>query len=67
MEEVFYNIPDDTKKIMSYVATLQTSSQAESACNATSKCMKVTTIMSLLRDMKLMSRDRIFVVARQKC
>ena len=46
---------------MSYVATLQTSGQTESACNATSKCIKVTTIMSLLRDMKLMSHDRIFL------
>ena len=46
---------------MSYVATLQTSRQTESAYNATSKCIKVTTIMSLLRDMKLTSRDRIFL------
>ena len=45
---------------MSYVATLQ-SSQTESACIAASKCIKVTKIMSLLRDMKLMSRDRIFL------
>ena len=33
------------------------SSQTESARVATSKCIKVTT-MSLLRDMKLMSRDK---------
>ena len=48
---------------MSYVATLQTSSQTESACNATFKCTKVLMylIMSLLRDMKLMSRNRLFL------
>ena len=44
---------------MSYVATLQ-SSQTESACIATSKCVSHN-IMSLLRDMKIMSRDRIFL------
>ena len=54
---MFYSIPDDTKK-MSYVATLQTSSQTDSACNAISKRIKVITIMSLLRDMKFMSRDK---------
>ena len=44
---------------MSYVATLQTSSQNETACNATSKCInKSHNIMSLLRDMKLMSLDK---------
>ena len=41
---------------MSYVATLQ-SSQTKSACIATSKHMKVN-MMSLLRDMKLISRDK---------
>ena len=45
---------------MSYVATLQTSSQTESACNTTPKMYKSHNIMSLLRDMKLMSHDRIF-------
>ena len=33
------------------------SGQTESACIATSKCVKVN-IMSLLRDMKIMSRDK---------
>ena len=51
---------------MSYVATLQTSSQTESACKITSKCIKVTTKMSLLRDMKLMSGDRIFGLATKR-
>ena len=47
---------------MLYVATLQTSSQNETACNATCKCInKSDNIISLLRDMKLMSRDRIFL------
>ena len=44
---------------MSYVVTLQTSCQTESACI---KFIKVTTLMSLQRDMKLMSRDRIFLL-----
>ena len=37
------------------------SRQTESACIATSKCVKSHNIMSLLRDMKLTSRDNIFL------
>ena len=37
------------------------SGQTESACIATYKCIKITTLCQLLRDMKLMSRDRIFL------
>ena len=49
---------------MSYVVTLQASSQTESECNF--KMYKSHNIVSLLRDMKLMSRDRIFL-SHDKC
>ena len=53
---MFYNIPDDSEKLCRMSQHCK-SRQTESACIATSKCVKV----SLLRDMKPMSRDRIFL------
>ena len=68
---MFYNIPDDSKKLC-HMSQHCTSSQTESACIATSKCIKkcmycnfkmykIHNIMLFLRDMQLMSRDRIFL------
>ena len=57
---MLYNIPNDTKKLFRMSQHCK-SSQTKSPCIATSKCIKAKTIMSLLRDMKLMPRDRIFL------